>query len=128
VVDLEADPVVVSSWPRALVRLEGAALAALAVWVFADSGESWWLFAALILAPDLGLLGYLVDPAVGARTYNLTHTLLGPAALIGVALAVGSTTWFAVAMIWVAHIGVDRLAGYGLKYPTGNRDTHLQRL
>jgi hypothetical protein len=34
----------------------------------------------------------------------------------------------AVALIWFAHIGMDRTVGYGLKYPTSFKDTHLQRV
>ena len=31
-------------------------------------------------------------------------------------------------LIWLAHIGMDRAIGYGLKYPTNHKDTHLQRV
>jgi hypothetical protein len=34
----------------------------------------------------------------------------------------------AVALIWFAHISMDRTVGYGLKYPTSFKDTHLERV
>lgn len=114
--------------PAGLLRVEGAAMAAAATWFYAHSEASWVLFASLLLAPDLGLLGYLVGPRVGAHTYNLTHNVVLPVALAAVGVAIVSMTAVAIGLIWLAHIGIDRAAGYGLKYPDDFRQTHLQRL
>jgi len=74
------------------------------------------------------MLGYLGGPRIGALTYDVVHTYVGPLAL-GVAGVVGDTDIaIQVALIWAAHIGADRVLGYGLKYPTGFKDTHLQRV
>lgn len=116
------------SAPWWLLRIEGLALCGIAVWAFALSDESWWLFVALILVPDLALLGYLLSPAVGAAAYNFTHTLVGSAVLIAGSLVFEASLVFALAMIWAAHIGIDRLVGYGLKYPAAAQITHLQRV
>ena len=67
--------------PTALQRLEGFLLLGAAIWMFAETGESWWLFGLLLLAPDVSMLGYLRGPELGAVTYNLGHILLGPAVL-----------------------------------------------
>lgn len=111
-----------------LLRMEGAVLALVAVALFARTGTTWWLFALLLLAPDLGLLGYLAGPRVGAASYNLTHALVLPGLVGAGGWWIGSSTAVAVALIWIAHIGVDRVVGYGLKYETDFRDTHLQRV
>ena len=118
----------VAGIPRLLLRLEGAALLIVAVTMFWHGGGSWWLFAILILAPDLSFLGYLAGPRLGAIAYNAAHTTLSPIALalIG-ALAAWSTAIF-VAVIWLAHIGADRMLGYGLKYEAGFGFTHLGRI
>jgi hypothetical protein len=116
------------SAPAVLLRLEGLAILAVAVLLYAATGASWWLFAVLLLAPDLGLLGYALGPVAGARTYNLTHTLSVPLTLGAAGLGLQAPTVTAVALIWVAHIGMDRAVGYGLKYPTSFRETHLQRV
>ena len=113
---------------RLLLRLEGLAIAAGAVVLYADGDHSWWLFALLILAPDLSFLGYLAGPRLGATAYNLLHNLVLPIALGTAAVLADSNAALAVALIWLAHIGVDRLVGYGLKYPTAFKDTHLQRV
>lgn len=115
-------------WPSASLRLEGALLLVIAVVVYGQLGSSWWLFAALFLAPDVGMLGYLAGPRIGAAAYNLTHALSLPLLLGTVGLIAGSELSLTLAATWVAHIGADRALGYGLKYPTHFRDTHLQRL
>ena len=35
---------------------------------------------------------------------------------------------FPFVLIWTAHIGIDRLLAFGLKYPTHFSDTHLQHV
>jgi hypothetical protein len=111
-----------------VVRFEWVSAAAVAIVFYAMSGVSWWLFALLILAPDLSMLGYLAGPSVGAVAYNALHILIAPLVLglAGVLLAAPITA--AVALIWIAHIAIDRALGYGLKLPTGFRDTHLGRI
>lgn len=111
--------------PRRLLRLEGLALGILSVWLFARTGFSWWLFAGLILAPDLGMIGYAANPKLGAIVYNGSHTMVGPALLVVVHLVTGASVLLALASIWAAHIGFDRAIGYGLKYASRFGDTHL---
>jgi hypothetical protein len=116
------------SGPRALLRLEGLVVFALALAGYAWLRASWPLFALLVLAPDLTMLGYLAGPRVGALAYDAAHTYVGPALLGAAALATGSVTGQAVALVWAAHLGADRALGFGLKYGSGFRDTHLQRV
>ena len=107
-----------------LQRLEGLAALALGVAAYAWLGQSWWVFALLFLAPDLAMLGYLRSPRLGALTYNLGHTYAAPALLALAGLALGPLA-YGLAAIWTAHIGFDRLLGYGLKLETGFEQTHL---
>jgi Domain of unknown function (DUF4260) len=111
-----------------LVRAEGAAIAALALYLYAEYGRSWILFLALILVPDLSIPIYFANPRVGAAAYNLVHTYVWPALLIGLGMANDSDLLLSIALIWFAHIGVDRLLGFGLKYPVDFKQTHIQRL
>jgi hypothetical protein len=73
-------------------------------------------------------LGYLAGPKVGASAYNTFHSYPLPAALGIFGLLAGAPLAVAVALVWFAHIGMDRLMGYGLKYATDFKDTHLQRV
>ena len=110
---------------RILLRAEGLALLAVAAAAYAHAGFSWALFAALFLAPDLSFLAYLLGPRLGAAAYNLVHSTIGPLALGGVGLALGAPLAQAIALIVLAHIGFDRMLGYGLKYSAGFTETHL---
>ena len=92
------------------------------------SGESWWLFALLLLAPDVSMAGYLAGPRVGAAVYNVFHSYPLPAALGIFGLLAGAPLAVGVASVWFAHIGMDRMVGYGLKYASGFKDTHLGRV
>ncbi len=124
----EAAKVQSLSLPNVLLRLEGFTVFAAAAILYAHQGGSIWLFLALILVPDVSMLGYMVNVRVGSITYNAAHLYLIPAVLAGVALAANMPTLLLIATIWFAHIGIDRVAGFGLKYPTEFKDTHMQRV
>jgi hypothetical protein len=109
---------------RLLQRLEGGVMLALGVFAYAWLGQSWWVFALLALAPDLAMLGYLRSTATGTLAYNLAHTYVAPALLALSGFAIGPVA-FGLAAIWTAHIGADRLLGYGLKLGSGFDQTHL---
>jgi hypothetical protein len=110
---------------RILLRIEGLMLFCAATALYQASGASWWLFAILFLAPDLSFAGYLASPRLGAIAYNALHATVAPL-LLGLASVL--LQWplaGSVALIWLAHIGIDRALGYGLKYPAGFGFTHL---
>jgi hypothetical protein len=111
--------------PKTFLRIEGltALVGALAVYLALDGPL--WLLAVLALAPDLSMLAYLAGPRIGSLGYNLAHTYTVPLALAGVGVATDRHVALLVATVWVAHIGADRLVGYGLKYESGFKDTHL---
>jgi hypothetical protein len=111
--------------PVPLQRLEGGVLLVAAVLAYYARGGNWLLFALLLLAPDVGMLGYLAGPQVGATVYNLAHTYVLPGALALAGMLTGNGLMVALALIWFAHIGMDRLFAYGLKYPDAFKHTHL---
>ena len=74
-----------------------------------------------------GTIAACWNTRLGAATYNLVHTDAVPLVLAGAAFLTGNTLLLSLALIWVAHIGMDRAAGFGLKYPTRFKDTHLDR-
>jgi len=108
---------------RVWLRLEGFCAFAASTYIYARGGHSWLLFALLFLLPDISFAAYLAGPRVGAFGYNLMHSYAGPLLLALASLATARPP--VIALIWLAHIGFDRLLGYGLKYPSAFRDTHL---
>ena len=117
-----AAPGVVTGRPRTWLRVEGLAIAVAALLAYAPTGAPWWLVPALFLVPDLSALGYLAGNRVGAAMYNLVHTYVLPLALLGYGLWGASPLALSLALIWLAHIGMDRAVAYGLKYATGFKD------
>jgi Domain of unknown function (DUF4260) len=114
--------------PRSILHAEGAAILAAAVFFYAQGHFPWWVFAALFLTPDLFMLGYLVNVRVGSASYNLVHTEVGPVVLLLLAWMLPAPHVVPYGLIWLAHLGFDRMLGYGLKYPTQFRDTHQQHV
>ncbi len=114
--------------PGVLLRIEGAALFTCSLFFYHSMAGNWWLFLALFLSPDLFMLGYLANVKLGATLYNLAHADAIPLILLAVAYSLHQPVVLTIALIWLAHIGWDRALGYGLKYPTFFKDTHLQRV
>lgn len=118
-------PGTVSGAPRLILQAEGAAVLALSLWAYAAMGGHWGLFAALFLAPDLFMLGYLRGPRIGSSVYNPGHTYVVALAVAALGYALAQPMLLHVGLIWVAHIGFDRMIGYGLKYGHDFKATHL---
>jgi len=111
-----------------LLRLEGLTLFAGMTLLYAIWGGSWWVYAILFLVPDLSFAAYLAGPKPGAIVYNAAHSYMAPVTLMTSGFAAASPLLLSIAMIWLAHIGIDRALGYGLKYAQGFGFTHLGRI
>ena len=118
----------VTGAPRFWLRIEGLAILAAGVGLFLQLGG--WLVAMipLILVVDVSMAGYLAGPRPGALLYNLFHNWAIGVAVLALAWWLASPPIGLAGAILVAHTGMDRAAGYGLKYPTAFADTHLGRL
>ncbi|KKB42049.1 DUF4260 domain-containing protein [Bacillus thermotolerans] len=113
---------------KMMLHTEGLAVLVLSVYLYAVNEYSWGMFFLLLLAPDISMIGYLVNNEVGAKCYNMFHTYSLPITMIIVGLLLSYPLVSAVGLIWSAHIGMDRAIGYGLKYSTHFKDTHLNRV
>ena len=113
---------------RYILRAEGLAvlLAAIALYTLYDGNL--WMFIALLLAPDLVFIVYLINKEAGVFAYNAVHNYILPLGAIGLSVATDSTQGLLLGSIWLAHVGMDRMVGYGLKYSAEGKDTHLQRI
>ncbi|MFT4121704.1 DUF4260 domain-containing protein [Bradyrhizobium sp.] len=113
---------------RILLRLEGLFLFLGMTALYAAWGGSWTVYLLLFLAPDLSFLAYLSDARFGALAYNAAHSYMAPVTLMTLGFGFASPLTLSIALIWLAHIGVDRALGYGLKYSAGFGFTHLGRI
>jgi Domain of unknown function (DUF4260) len=113
---------------RNLLRLEGLTYLIFAVAAFAAAKGSWIAFVVLFMVPDLSFVAYLAGQRTGSYCYNAMHSVIGPAMLALAGQFFSAPELWDFAAIWLAHVGFDRMLGYGLKYPSGFKDTHLGRI
>ena len=123
-------PAFASSSPQTrLLRIEAVVLAVFTIYTYRHLGGTWSFYCWMWLIPDIGMLAYVGGPRVGALAYNLTHNYVGGAVLfaatVGLDAAVGDLSLFG--LIWMSHVAIDRAMGFGIKYGTGFRNTHLGR-
>lgn len=111
-----------------MLHIEGLAVLVLSVYLYWLNEYSWGMFFILLLAPDISMLGYLLNNKVGAKCYNIFHTYSLPIIIVLVGLLISNQLVLAIGLIWSAHIGMDRTIGYGLKYSSNFKDTHLNRV
>jgi len=111
--------------PRTFLRVEGVAALGIAVGGYFTLNGPIWLLAVLALAPDVSMIGYLAGPRLGSLSYNIVHTYTLPLALGSVGFWGDVRIALLAALIWTGHIGADRLVGYGLKFESGFKNTHL---
>jgi hypothetical protein len=110
---------------RIWLRAEGLSVLLLSLLLYRYCGLSWWIFLALLLTPDAITLFYLINPRIGGAAYNVVHSYLLPVTLASLAIFTERTGIIPYLCIWTAHIGMDRVLGFGLKYPTAFGRTHL---
>ncbi len=110
---------------KSILKLEELGMFILGIFLFSELSYAWWWFLVLILAPDIGMLGYLLNPKVGARVYNFFHHK-------GLAIFIYLFGFYfeievlkLIGIILFTHAAMDRVAGYGLKYEDAFVNTHL---
>jgi hypothetical protein len=114
--------------PKLLLHLEGGAILAASCVIYQHMHGSWLWFAVLFLVPDISLFLFPLNKKIATAVYNCVHTYTTPILFSLVLWLLGQTSCLWMALIWTAHIGMDRLFGYGLKYETAFKDTHLGRV
>lgn len=113
---------------KTILHVEGFVVLGLSLYFYGTSQLSWALFFVLLFVPDLSAIGYFMNNRVGAAVYNFFHTYSLSVGCAFIGLMISNHMILAIGLIWTAHIGMDRMVGYGLKYPTEFKDTHLKRV
>ncbi|WP_273851960.1 DUF4260 domain-containing protein [Guptibacillus spartinae] len=113
---------------KGLLHLEGLVVLIGSIYFYSLIDGSWWLFFLCLLLPDLFMLGYVHNKGTGSMIYNIGHTYVIPLLLLMVSVGLKQDLLLALSVIWMAHIGMDRTLGYGLKYLSDFKDTHLQKV
>jgi len=110
------------------LRIEGVAAFVAGIALYGWLGGAWLAVVPLLLLPDVSMVGYLRGPRLGAMTYNVVHNWATGLGVLGLGFAVGAMPVAILGAVLIAHVGVDRALGYGLKLPSSFHDTHLGRI
>lgn len=108
-----------------LLKLEEFAMFVLGIFMYGLLGYPWWLFFVLILTPDIGMLGYLINDKAGAIGYNIFHHKGVAILLYFFGMYLSFPVIEMIGVILFTHSSMDRIFGYGLKYDKGFKYTHL---
>jgi len=110
------------------VHLEGLIIFMSMIYIYYAYDYNWWIFILFLLTPDIAMFAYIINNRIGAIIYNLVHTYTISIPFLLFGIMMNNNLIIMVGIIWSAHIGIDRLFGYGLKYTTAFQHTHLQKL
>lgn len=113
---------------QTLIKIEGVIVLLAGAYFYFSNGYTWWIFFLLLLFPDVFMIGYTVNNKIGAYLYNFAHTYTTPVLLLLAGSIFLANSLTMISLIWIAHIGMDRMLGYGLKYESGFNITHIQNL
>jgi hypothetical protein len=107
------------------IKLDELGLFVLGIYLFDQLDYAWWWFLVLILTPDLSMIGYVFGNKTGALSYNLFHHRGIAIVFYLVGVYFHNNEIQLSGVILFTHSSMDRMFGYGLKYETGFKDTHL---
>jgi hypothetical protein len=110
---------------KTLLKLEELFMLGLSIFLFSKLDFAWWWYPALLFTPDLSMLGYLISPQFGAATYNFIHFKALGIGIFVIGVILASQTLQLTGLILFGHSSMDRVMGYGLKYPDAFQHTHL---
>ena len=112
---------------KTIFRFEGLMLFLLCLFFYNQLHASWLIFFVLWLLPDLSAVGYLKNSRIGAATYNLIHNYILAGLIIFIGFWLKNNFIISLGIILASHVSLDRFCGYGLKFPSGFKDTHMQK-
>lgn len=116
------------SFVKLLLHIEGFVVFISSLLFFHYLNYNWLLFLVLLFVPDVSILGYLLKKKIGSIAYNIFHSYVLPLVLLAFSVSYNYGIGIQISLIWFSHIGMDRAIGFGLKYPTRFKDTHLGKV
>jgi len=111
-----------------ILRAEGLVVFLASSYFYVQLDANIILFLALWLLPDVSMVGYLKDKKMGAIFYDFVHNYILSLGIIVLGFVLGNTFIVSLGLILSSHIGLDRFFGYGVKYASSFKDTHIQKL
>jgi hypothetical protein len=115
--------------PSKILKVEGLIICLFALYWYFKLGGGWQMLVLLFFTPDVSMIGYLQNSKIGSYIYNFVHNyILGLALFVIGVMYMQNELIGLYSFILIAHVGLDRFCGFGLKYPSHFKDTHLQKV
>jgi hypothetical protein len=121
--------------PKIILKLESLAMVIFAGLIYYQMNEfmylnfsRFYLIILVWLSIDISMAGYLVNKKLGAFTYNLIHNYALSLVFLITGAFFQNFDVISIGLILMIHVGIDRLLGFGLKYSSGFKDTHIQKV
>jgi hypothetical protein len=111
-----------------VIRIENGLAFAISFFIYMQLDFPIWVFFVFLLVPDITMIGYVINKKIGAVVYNFGHSFILPLLLVVCYLYFSKDYLLIISIIWLAHIFMDRLLGFGLKYNDSFNKTHIQRI
>lgn len=111
-----------------ILKTEELAQFVLGIYLFSQLNFAWWWFLVLILTPDIGMVGYMMNRKTGALVYNIFHNKALGILLLLLGIFYLGSIFSLIGVIIFSHAAMDRMFGFGLKYPDGFHNTHLGKI
>ncbi len=113
---------------RRFIRYEYLAVFFFLVYTYFSLKYNLWLFLILLFVPDIAIVFYKINSKIGGIAYNIIHTYAIPVIIIIInSIFLKNMIIQPICIIWMSHISMDRVIGYGLKYDSF-KETHIQKL
>ena len=113
---------------KSLLKFEELFIFGLSIFLFSKLDFAWWWYPVLLFTPDISMIGYLINTQVGAATYNFIHFKALGISIFVIGVILASQPLQLAGLILFGHSSMDRILGYGLKYPDAFKHTHLETI
>lgn len=110
---------------KTVITLEELGMFLFSIFIFSSLPFAWWWFPVLILTPDISMIGYALNNKIGAILYNIVHHKAFSLFIFVIGYYLRNDVLLLAGAILFGHSSMDRMFGYGLKYFSGFKRTHL---
>lgn len=112
---------------KKILQIEELAMTIITLYLitYLNVSLQWWVYILIFFLPDIGIAGYAMGNKAGAVLYNILHHKGVAIIITGAGLLYSNHFIILAGLILFSHASFDRIFGYGLKYFTGFKYTHL---
>lgn len=113
---------------KTLIKLEELAQVLLSIYLFSLLPFTWWVYPVFFFAPDLSMVGMLLNKRLGALVYNFIHHRALALGIFILGGLLGVPLLSLTGVMLLGHSSFDRLLGFGLLDTDSHNSTPLDSI